>query len=259
MTAALLIVAASTVGIEVGWQPLSDGGVEYIIQIEPDLLPLLAQDHDITSDVPADLDVRRYRITVGTGKVQRDKGRRSANRPPALRPAEANAAKSSLWHPRDDSVDPAEPASASDRRDRSTDESDVPNAEPLDETAAADGARADSRPPTRPLFDLGEEPERLAAADQPAGKAVKSKYVEPAGDQPPATKSKTRRGAADDAAPSVHREAESPARPWLPLVAALLALFLSLGVNLYLGWVAWDARREYRTLLAQSLSGTAVG
>ena len=259
MTGALLILAATTMGIEVGWQPLSDGGVEYIIQIEPDLLPLLADNQDITSEVPADLDVRRYRITVGTGKVQRDKGRRAANRPPALPATDAGSAKSSLWHPREDSADPRESARRPDRRDAQANDPEVDDAEPIDETTANDSHEAPSNPArsTRPLFDLNDEPERLANADGRAGGAVKSRYIEPASDEPP-PKSKSKRTAQDGSAQAVARDAESPARPWLPLVAALLALFLSLGVNFYLGWVAWDARREYRTLLEQSLTGTAV-
>ena len=261
MTGALLILAATTMGIEVGWQPLSDGGVEYIIQIEPDLLPLLADNQDITSEVPADLDVRRYRITVGTGKVHRDKGRRAANRPPALPPADADSAKSGLWHPRDDSADPPESARGSDRRDAPANDPGVDDADPIDETTANDSNEAPSKPArtTRPLFDLNEAPKRLQMADgRDGGGAMKSRYVEPASDEPP-PKSKSKRAAQDSSAQTVARDAESPARPWLALVAALLALFLSLGVNFYLGWVAWDARREYRTLLEQSLSGTAVG
>ncbi len=46
--------------------------MEYIIQIEPQLIDTLAKDHDLSSDVPAGLDVRRFRITVGTGKLPAD-------------------------------------------------------------------------------------------------------------------------------------------------------------------------------------------
>lgn len=37
--------------------------------------------------------------------------------------------------------------------------------------------------------------------------------------------------------------ANEPEKPWLPLTLALLGLFASLGGNLYLGWIAWDATR----------------
>jgi hypothetical protein len=35
-----------------------------------------------------------------------------------------------------------------------------------------------------------------------------------------------------------------PAKPWLPLVAAVMGLFGSLAANVYLGWIAWDFRRQ---------------
>jgi hypothetical protein len=71
MNALVFLVATAAVGVDFGWQPLSDGGVEYIIQIEPQSIDLLAKDHDLSSDVPAGLDVRRFRVTVGTGKLPR--------------------------------------------------------------------------------------------------------------------------------------------------------------------------------------------
>jgi hypothetical protein len=35
-------------------------------------------------------------------------------------------------------------------------------------------------------------------------------------------------------------------RPWGPLVLAVLALFGSIGFNLYLGWIAWDLYTRYQ-------------
>ena len=37
---------------------------------------------------------------------------------------------------------------------------------------------------------------------------------------------------------------ETPAKPWLPLTLTLLALFASIGANLFLGWIAWGLRRR---------------
>jgi hypothetical protein len=82
MNAMLFLAVTAAIGVDVGWQPLSDGGVEYIIQIEPQLLDSLATSHDVSSEIPAGLDVRRFRITVGTGRLPRE------NPPaPAARPA----------------------------------------------------------------------------------------------------------------------------------------------------------------------------
>jgi len=42
-------------------------------------------------------------------------------------------------------------------------------------------------------------------------------------------------------------------RPWMPLFLTLIALFASLGGNVYLGWVALDSRRHYRRIVRQPL------
>ncbi|MDA7977820.1 MAG: hypothetical protein MPJ50_03500 [Pirellulales bacterium] len=72
MNAIILLLAASTAGVDVGWQPLAGGGFEYIIQIEPEALESLKAGNDIISEIPPELvGVKRYRITVGTGPVPR--------------------------------------------------------------------------------------------------------------------------------------------------------------------------------------------
>jgi hypothetical protein len=40
-------------------------------------------------------------------------------------------------------------------------------------------------------------------------------------------------------------------KPWLTLVASVVLLCCSLGANLYLGWIAWDARTRYRNAVSQ--------
>ena len=72
MNGLLILVTSAALGIEVGWEPLPEGGHEYTIQIEPQLLEVLQRGEDeIFSDVPPELDVRRYRLMVGTGKLGR--------------------------------------------------------------------------------------------------------------------------------------------------------------------------------------------
>jgi hypothetical protein len=74
MHALLAVVAASVIGLDVGWKPLEDGGVEYIVQIHPDQVERILNSDDLLSDVPKGLDVRRYRITVGTDPLPRETG-----------------------------------------------------------------------------------------------------------------------------------------------------------------------------------------
>ena len=71
MSPLLAVFAAAALGIDVGWQPIEGGGVEYIIQIEPDQVDRIVKFDDLISDVPTGLDIRRYRITVGAEKLPR--------------------------------------------------------------------------------------------------------------------------------------------------------------------------------------------
>ena len=63
----VVLVATALLGIEAGWKPLPEGGVEYHIQIEPHVLEALKSGEAIYSDVPPHVrNVRAYKITVGT-------------------------------------------------------------------------------------------------------------------------------------------------------------------------------------------------
>ncbi len=44
------------------------------------------------------------------------------------------------------------------------------------------------------------------------------------------------------------------AKPWLPLWLAMVALFASLGGNIFLAWITWDARSRYRSLLGPAVA-----
>lgn len=71
----LWAVVISSVGVDVGWQPADDGGLEYIIQIEPQVAARLKAGDVIEVGVRPELrDVRRYRIVVGSGPLPRDDG-----------------------------------------------------------------------------------------------------------------------------------------------------------------------------------------
>ena len=72
MNSVSLALVTLVLGIDVGWQPLDGGGLEYIIQIEPQLLSTLREGQDIVSDLPPALEgVKTCRVTVGTGRVPR--------------------------------------------------------------------------------------------------------------------------------------------------------------------------------------------
>lgn len=66
----LLCVATAVVGIEAGWQRLPEGGMQYIIQIEPQALDALRAGEPIESYIPREAgEIRSYRLIVGGNKT----------------------------------------------------------------------------------------------------------------------------------------------------------------------------------------------
>ena len=66
-------VAAMALGIDYSWQPLPEGGVEYIIQLDPQTLESLRAGEAIQSDIPPTAgEVRSYRIVVGAKRLPRE-------------------------------------------------------------------------------------------------------------------------------------------------------------------------------------------
>ncbi len=67
-----LLLATAVLGVDYGWQPASDGRLEYIIQIEPITLIALREGQEVVSQIdPLARNVRRFRIRVGTDVVPR--------------------------------------------------------------------------------------------------------------------------------------------------------------------------------------------
>jgi hypothetical protein len=61
----LALATLLATGIEAAYVPSDDGGGDYLVRVEPDLVKS-ASPYQLTSDVPADArDVRRVRIFVG--------------------------------------------------------------------------------------------------------------------------------------------------------------------------------------------------
>ena len=185
MNALMICVAAAVLGTDVGWQRMPEGGMEYIIQLDPQTLETLRAGVPIESDIPpAAGDVRSYRIMVGKEKLPRD-------------------------------VPPASP----------------PVAKPSPEPKPAEPQPAAGSQEPQPAATQASEP---GGKRYPGRQAV---YVEQKA--PPAAETPARH-------PAPESEPKEPAKPWLPLTFTLLGLFASLGTNVYLGWIAWDSRRQWR-------------
>ena len=207
MCGTAICVVMMAVGIDVGWQPLPGGGVEYIIQIEPEMLDTLRGGEDLGSDIPPNLDVRSYRITVGNGKL------------PRKEPAEPAAAPTEM--PKSKMPDPTKSLFN----------------DPFFGSSKSTGSPSDSSPSDTP----GKLPPDAASKPLPHQQVT---FEKPTLDKVP-QETQTPAGVATS---------EEPARPWWALTMALVILFGSLGGNLYLCWIAFDARSRYRGLLEKYLA-----
>ncbi|MGW8255980.1 MAG: hypothetical protein ACWGMZ_00690 [Thermoguttaceae bacterium] len=65
-------ISVAILGVNAGWQPLPDGGMEYIIQLDADTLEALKSGEIIQSDVPpAAGKVSTYKIILGSKQLPR--------------------------------------------------------------------------------------------------------------------------------------------------------------------------------------------
>jgi hypothetical protein len=72
MLAQILCISVGILGINVGWRPMDDGGMEYIIQLDTQSLEALKSGEPIQSDVhPEAGDIRSYKIILGAEKPPR--------------------------------------------------------------------------------------------------------------------------------------------------------------------------------------------
>jgi hypothetical protein len=216
MSGNIACIAAVLLGIDAGWQPLPEGGVEYIIQIEPQLLETLKSGEPIQSDVPSYVkDVRAYRIVVGTAELPRQL-------PPGEVDSPAAPTAGRNLPPTDPFLPP--PVSPTKWPDLS---GSLP---PLRQPGAA--------PPATPnLFEPTPDSKRIDA--QQAGYLQQSAAA-PQGESKSPSEQQSER---EESQP------EATAKPWTPLIVALFTLFGSLGANFYLGWITWNTRSRYRSLV----------
>ena len=126
MWGALLCLTTATIGIDVGWEPLSEGGMKYVIRIDAIALRALADGKEIGSDVDARVkDIRAIRFRTGSDPLPQQwrvaaggapSGPRAADWPPSgpVWPATATTpgpwAADPLGKPLDTkAADPADP------------------------------------------------------------------------------------------------------------------------------------------------------
>ena len=210
MYGCLICFAAAALGIDVGWQPLPEGGLQYLIQIRPETLDTLKAGEPIESDVPPTLrDIRGYQITVGNRTLPQQPSMASlrATQTPSPHGLQFGRAQgtSIVVGPPSTSPYPSSPAPG----------------------------------PFTPMPRmLSPEPSGKPLAEQPAS------FVQPS----PATVLATPKSDAKPAAIAAADDAQA-SRLWSYLAGSLVALSGSLAWNGYLLWMLREARRRYRSML----------
>ena len=268
MNSAVILVALTALGVDVGWQEIEDGSIEYIIQIEPQLVESLKDGHDLTSGIRPELrHIRRYRIVIGSKKLPQNPPLEELQR----RWAAEKAAAAKNEEPRTEPK--GEPA-------RDLKKSDVPPAfqvppPPFDFPSEPLGKNPFGTPEeTDPTDDKQEPTAADPKDDEPTEKPSLNddasnppSTFKPDDTQKPLVEHVAAYGEADQATNGSEPESTTaieqdtagaaPARPWGTLIAVLLGLFASLGLNAFLGWLTIEQRGRYRSLLGRN-AGTGV-
>ncbi|MEX2558613.1 MAG: hypothetical protein WD403_01810 [Pirellulales bacterium] len=293
--AGLLFMPTAAWGVEYGWQPVAGGGIEYIIQIEPEMLDALKEGEDIFSDLPpATANIRGYRITVGTGKLPHQGEPLPVETPEETdaRPSAAAPFGSPLPAGFDQPLpgpdfDPVESGQAGPPREflpatargasrlvaipsgpRLGDPASAQTDEPTEDDL--DSSESETDPAARSTSRSDSDDDRGGADAAGSGgtgrQSAREKRLAPANsaqDRKAASAAGNRdeRSASDEPGASGGEETEDAAgnlagqKPWLPLSLTLLGLFASLGANVYLVWIAAGLRRRYRNVVRQSQTG----
>ena len=263
MNGAALVLATLSLGVDYGWQPTEQGDLEYIIQIEPELIQSLLEGREISSEVFPDLkDVRRFRIRVGDQEVPRETP--SPVDPPTV----------------EETVEAVEDQPAADASDVSGDSGDsaITEEAPVQEnppagTAAPSPTGAQPPPPSslqwpgaaenqfskRPV-DPDESPVVSEMPPDPLEPDPQSRplenrqagFVQETADKESVVRSPSDEILAGNESAKGSATAPGGAKPWWPLTAAVVALFTSLGGNAYLAWLALGFRARCLSLAARS-------
>ena len=69
----LLCIATASVGIHAGWQRMPEGGMQYIIQLDPENLQSVHEGAELESDIPPSAgEIRSFKIVMGTKPLPRE-------------------------------------------------------------------------------------------------------------------------------------------------------------------------------------------
>jgi len=253
MNAILVCLAVATLGVDVGWRRLPDGGMEYIIEIEPQTLDALRAGESIQSDIPSSVrNVRGCRIMVGPGKKplphetppESAKSHSASVEPPLLSTSPPVDAAPTVEEQQGSGRNPQSGLgkSPAESRDPSGDAVGIPRMREGMRRANPVGSTPSTFVPSMP--DATSTPEAsLLSGDEASRQTSASDAPWPSSDV-----AANMKPAIDDSV--ADGQNDGPAKPWLPLTFTLLGLFASLGGNIFLVWVVWDLRSRCRALLS---------
>ena len=218
---------AAVVGINVGWQPLQEGGTEYIIQLDPQSLEALKAGQPIESDIlPGAGEVRSFKFYLGD-----EKPRRIGSTAKPAQQRQANAAQ----------AERTPPSSLLENPDGSAVE--LPNRQPTglpnQQAGKRPGQQSVALPnqlETEAQIDPFPRPLKLDPTAKPL--AAPAAFNEPAG------------AARSEPAAQARSEAnrEEASKPWMTLILVSLDLIASLGGNANLAWIFAELRARYKKL-----------
>lgn len=212
---ALMLVAA----IDYGYEPMENGGIRYLIRIEPHMVDLLNRGQVFGSDIPPEVAgrIRAFRVYSADQPASKAVPAAPPVEPPALRSAPVTAP----------------PAAA------------PPSAKgPLVEPPAVNTGPA--------VPDLFRAPQAFSPAEDIPRQLPKTEKVEHAVAISPEGPAWPEGGFVGDESPSARRVDSAP-KPYFPLILAVLAAVGSSTGMLYFGWLAFDYRARYRRLLRETL------
>lgn len=239
-----LYLALASLGIDVGWQPLPGGGYEYIIHLEPQALTALGDGLEIHSQVPPFLrDFRSCRVVVSEQEPPR-LGEPEPAATSAARPDTTSAAAPAALGEAQKTAQPIHP-------EVQQTAGEVAFPAPSGTTQAAPPAVTPKEPALTPVNPFPAPPPEVAdprKLDNP----LADPFGKPASAEP-AAKSPTDATAAKEPAPSKpHPPEAAAASSWIDparapdwLLGTAIGLFVSLGGNAYLGYLAWGFRGRY--------------
>jgi len=249
MSGTLVGLVAVILGIDAGWQPTPNGGLEYIIQIEPEMLDRLRAGQEIQSDIPPELrSVESYRIIVGKNKLPR-KGLPSKSATAPKPTAEENPAPVKKPPPEQETKAVPKPTA---------DQTRMPGQEParlVPENLAAPSLSSAFPPLVDPPNQNTPSPsDAFGNQDREREDGVPRELpLQAEGRMLEADTALFEQGVGQqaDSTPDGMSPANEAPKPWLLFWAVAGTAVGLFAAFLYLLWIHWETRSRYRALLAQ--------